>query len=165
MKKPGKKVVQKSATAGTDTSQLVLIRKLADLLSETGLSEIELEKGDSRIRVSRAMTVMGSPVVHGPAAPSPMSTGAAPAPAAATALDNADVLKSPMVGTVYLAPSPGAPDFAAIGSAVQQGQTLLIIEAMKTMNQIQAHKSGKVTQVLVENGQPVEFGERLLVIE
>jgi acetyl-CoA carboxylase biotin carboxyl carrier protein len=163
VKRPQKKATPKLVNPRSERDELTLIRKLADMLNATGLTEIELEKGSSRIRVSRGVTAVAASV----AAPAPAPAGhagaamSAPVPVA----DSANDLKSPMVGTAYLAPTPGAPPFAAIGSSVKEGQTVLIIEAMKTMNQIQAHKSGKVVQVLVDNGRPVEFGERLMVIE
>jgi acetyl-CoA carboxylase biotin carboxyl carrier protein len=166
VKRPGKKTPQKPAAASPERDELSLIRKLADMLNTTGLSEIELDKGSTRIRVSRGVTVSSVPVaaaapVHSPA----LHAVPATAVSAPVAADSANDLKSPMVGTAYLSPSPGAPAFAAVGSSVKEGQTVLIIEAMKTMNQIHAHKAGKIVQILVDNGQPVEFGERLMVIE
>jgi acetyl-CoA carboxylase biotin carboxyl carrier protein len=136
------------------------IRELAQLLVETGLSEIEIEKAGLRIRVARSLTI----------AASALTTAAQPAalPAAAAIADVAlhpGAVKSPMVGTAYRSPEPGAPAFIEIGSRVSQGQTLLIIEAMKTMNHIPAPKAGTVIQILFENGQPVEFGEPLVVVE
>ena len=141
------------------------IRELANLLNETGLSEIEIEKAGLRIRVARTLSVIaGVPAVaHGGAALAAASSAAAAAPADPAAHPGA--VKSPMVGTAYRAPEPGAATFVEIGARVSQGQTLLIIEAMKTMNQIPAPKAGIVTQILFENGQPVEFGEPLMVIE
>jgi acetyl-CoA carboxylase biotin carboxyl carrier protein len=167
VKRPGKKTPQKPVAASPERDELSLIRKLADMLNTTGLSEIELDKGSTRIRVSRGVTMSSVPVaaaapVHGPVVHTTPATVVS-APAATS--DSANDLKSPMVGTAYLSPSPGAPAFAAVGSSVKEGQTVLIIEAMKTMNQIHAHKAGKIVQVLVDNGQPVEFGERLMVIE
>jgi acetyl-CoA carboxylase biotin carboxyl carrier protein len=140
------------------------IRELAALLNETGLSEIEIEKAGLRIRVARNITIAASAAlpVGGAAAASVV------APAVAVAADPANhpgAIKSPMVGTAYRAPEPGSPSFIEIGTRVAQGQTLLIIEAMKTMNHIPAPKAGTVTQILFENGQPVEFGEPLVVIE
>ncbi|HVX99921.1 MAG TPA: acetyl-CoA carboxylase biotin carboxyl carrier protein [Pseudorhodoplanes sp.] len=138
-----------------------LIRQLAKLLEETGLSEIEIEQDDNRIRVgrgSRAVAAAAPP----PAAPAPAS---AAAPAAADPARHPGAVTSPMVGTAYLAPAPGARPFVEVGSQVKAGDTLLIVEAMKTMNQIPATRSGKVTQILVEDGQPVEFGEPLVIIE
>jgi acetyl-CoA carboxylase biotin carboxyl carrier protein len=138
-----------------------LIRQLAKLLEETGLSEIEIEQDDNRIRVGRGTRAVAA------AAPPPPE----PAPASAAAPTTADparhpgAVTSPMVGTAYLAPAPGARPFVEVGSQVKAGDTLLIVEAMKTMNQIPATRSGKVTQILVEDGQPVEFGEPLVIIE
>ncbi len=142
-----------------------MIRELAELLNETGLSEIEIEKSGLRIRVARqlSLSTVAAPVTAPAAAPS--------APAAAPAADAADpakhpgAVKSPMVGTAYRAPEPGAPPFIEIGKRVAAGDTLLIIEAMKTMNQIPAPKAGTVSAILFENGQPVEFGEPLVIIE
>jgi acetyl-CoA carboxylase biotin carboxyl carrier protein len=157
----------KTGRAVPETGSIAMIRQLADLLNSTGLTEIELEQGSSRIRVSKAITVSAS--VAGPAMPMPqVAAVAAAATAAAVATAKADAagnLKSPMVGTAYLAPSPGAANFVSPGSAVKQGQTVLIIEAMKTMNQITAHMSGTVKEILIDSGQPVEFGEVLMVIE
>ena len=132
-----------------------VIETLAELLDRTGLSEIELAEGDSRIRVAR--TGAG---VH-MAAPPPAAVPAAPAAAEA---GHEGAVLSPMVGTVYLAPEPGAAPFVAVGARVQEGQTLLIVEAMKVMNPIRAPRSGTVAEVLVQNAAPVEFGEPLLVI-
>jgi acetyl-CoA carboxylase biotin carboxyl carrier protein len=140
-----------------------LVRQLAELLDETHLTEIEVQDGERKIRVARNVSVAAAPVIHASApvaAAAPVAeAAAAPAPSAANAL------KSPMVGTVFLAAEPGAKPFAAVGDAVTEGQTLLIIEAMKVMNPIAAPRAGKVTQVLVENGQPVEFDQPLIVIE
>jgi acetyl-CoA carboxylase biotin carboxyl carrier protein len=140
-----------------------LVRQLAELLDETHLTEIEVQDGERKIRVARTMSVAAAPVAYAPApvaAAAPVTeAAAAPAPSAANAL------KSPMVGTAFLAAEPGAKPFAAVGDTVAEGQTLLIIEAMKVMNPIAAPRAGKVTQVLVENGQPVEFDQPLLVIE
>lgn len=147
----------------TRSPELALIDNLAEILNSTGLTEIELEQKGLRVRVSKSMTA------HYQAAPAPVAA-AAPAAAAPIAVsapvgDQAGAVKSPMVGTVYMAASPEAPPFITVGTTVKQGQTLLIIEAMKTMNQIPAPKSGKVTQIMVDNGTPVEFGEVMLVIE
>jgi acetyl-CoA carboxylase biotin carboxyl carrier protein len=139
-----------------------VIRELAKLLDETGLTEIEYERDGTSIRVARHA---GGPAPRAWAAEAPRP---APAAAAAEASDPAHhpgAVTSPMVGTAYLASSPGAKPFVDIGSQVKAGDTLLIIEAMKTMNQIPAPRSGTVTQILVENGQPVEFGEALMIIE
>ncbi|WP_020695537.1 acetyl-CoA carboxylase biotin carboxyl carrier protein [Reyranella massiliensis] len=141
------------------------VRKLAEILEETHLGEIELADGERRIRVARPAVTMAAAAPVAMAAP---LAAAAVAPTAAGAADIAKhpgAVKSPMVGTAYLAPEPGKPNFVAIGDKVTAGQTLLIIEAMKTFNPIKAPKAGTVTQVLVENAQPVEFGEPLMVVE
>jgi acetyl-CoA carboxylase biotin carboxyl carrier protein len=142
------------------------IRQLAQILRETDLSEIELVEGENRIRVVRQVTVAQVAVAAPVAAPAALP--AAPAPRAAPAEDPADhpgAIPSPMVGVAYLSPEPGAPPFVTLGARVQQGQTLLLIEAMKTFNQIRAPKAGTVTRILVESGTPVEFGEPLLIVE
>ncbi len=143
-----------------------LIRDLASLLSDSDLSEIEVEQGDLRIRVARAapapVTVSAPPVV----APLPTKQAGDPAPAAESdPAGHPDAVRSPMVGTAYRAPEPGADPFVEVGDTVQVGETVMIVEAMKTMNQIPAEKDGTVTAILVEDGQPVEYGEPLLVIE
>jgi acetyl-CoA carboxylase biotin carboxyl carrier protein len=158
-------------TKGKGGAEQGLIRELAGLLEETGLSEIEVEREGLRVRVSRQMTVhQAMPVGIAAAAPiaAPTVSGqAAGAPAAASPdlAKHPGALKSPMVGTAYLAAQPGDPPFVELGSKVAQGQTILIIEAMKTMNHIPAPKAGVVTAILVGNGQPVEFGEPLAIIE
>jgi len=142
-----------------------LIRELALLLDETSLSEIEIERAGLRVRVARNITVAATvPAGIQPAASAPVT--AAPAASAATDLaSHPGVVPSPMVGTAYWAPEPGAKPFIEVGTKVSVGQTLLIIEAMKTMNQIPSPRAGTVTQILVEDGQPVEFGEPLVIIE
>ncbi|ERP97808.1 acetyl-CoA carboxylase biotin carboxyl carrier protein [Roseibium sp.] len=145
-----------------------LIRDLAVLLDETNLSEIELEQGDTRIRVARQMTI-SAPVnvaapMAAPTAPAAAASPAAAAPAAEPAHAGTTVT-SPMVGTAYLAAEPGAPAFIQVGDKVVEGQTILIIEAMKTMNHIPATKAGTVKQILVDDAQPVEFGEPLIIVE
>lgn len=142
------------------------IRDLADILNETDLTDIEVEHGDLRIRVSRKVTVQAAATVM-PAAPLAAAPVAAAAPAAepAKADHGKNAVPSPMVGTAYLAPAPGARNFIEVGAQVKEGQTLLIIEAMKTMNQIPAPRAGTVKAILVEDAQPVEFGEPLVVIE
>ncbi|MEZ2130333.1 MULTISPECIES: acetyl-CoA carboxylase biotin carboxyl carrier protein [unclassified Sinorhizobium] len=146
-----------------------LIRDLANILNDTDLTEIEVEQEDLRIRVSRAGTpqFVQAPIAA-PAAFAPMpntAPAAAANPAAASGRNPENVVSAPMVGTVYLAPAPGAPPFIEVGSTVKEGQTLLIIEAMKTMNQIPAPRSGMVTEILVTDARPVEYGEALVVIE
>ncbi|MEE4013478.1 acetyl-CoA carboxylase biotin carboxyl carrier protein [Roseibium sp. FZY0029] len=145
-----------------------LIRDLAVLLDETNLSEIELEQGDTRIRVARQMSISAPVNVAAPMA-APMAPAAAPSQAAAApAAEPAHAgttVTSPMVGTAYLAAEPGAPAFIQVGDKVTEGQTILIIEAMKTMNHIPATKAGTVKQILVEDAQPVEFGEPLIIVE
>jgi acetyl-CoA carboxylase biotin carboxyl carrier protein len=146
------------------------IRELARLLEETGLSEIEVEREGLRLRVARSAHIVATaasaaarPALAAPAA----ARGALEAPDAGLTdfATHPGAVKSPMVGTAYRAPEPGAAPFIEIGARVAQGQTLLIIEAMKTMNHIPAPKAGTVTQILFENGQPVEYGEPLVVVE
>ena len=140
-----------------------LVRQLAELLNETGLTEIEVEDDDRKIRVARTLQAASVAV----AAPAPVAAAApVAAPVAPTApADHPGALKSPMVGTVYLAASPEAAPFVSVGDTVKEGDTIVIIEAMKVMNPITAIKGGKVTQVLVANGQPVEYDQPLVVIE
>ncbi len=143
-----------------------LVRQLAELLNDTGLTEIEVEENVRKIRVARtvqAVAVSAAPV----AAPAPVAAAAAPATPAPAAVpaDHPGAVKSPMVGTAYLAPSPEAANFVNVGDTVKEGDTLLIIEAMKVMNPITAPRGGKVTQLLVANGQPVEFDQPLAIIE
>ncbi|MCZ7931323.1 acetyl-CoA carboxylase biotin carboxyl carrier protein [Agrobacterium leguminum] len=153
-----------------------LIRELANILNDTDLSEIEVEQEDLRIRVSRAAPApatvyAAAPAAYAPApAAAPVAAPAAAAPAApaasaAPARNPANTVSSPMVGTVYLSPAPGARPFIEVGATVKEGQTILIVEAMKTMNQIPAPKSGKVVEIVVNDAQPVEYGEALVVIE
>ena len=143
-----------------------VVRKLADILKDTGLTEIEVESGGLKIRVAREVTVqhMAAPTVHQVAAAAPAA--AAPAAAAPAApVHNGETIKSPMVGTIYLQATPGSDPFIKVGQTVTQGQTLLIVEAMKTMNPIPAPKAGKIVEILVADAQPVEFGEPLVIIE
>lgn len=142
-----------------------LIRQLALLLDETNLTEIELERDDFRVRVARQVTVE-APVslARAAAAAAPAPVAAAPV-AAAEAASHPGAVLSPMVGTAYRSPEPGARTFVEVGDTVAAGDTLLIVEAMKTMNQIPAPKAGTVSAILFENGQPVEFGEPLVIIE
>lgn len=142
------------------------IRELAGILDETGLTEIEIEKDEIRLRVSR----QGNVAAYAAPAPIPAAPTAAPAASAPPAAppggaSHPGAVKSPMVGTAYLAPSPGSDPFVREGSQVSEGQTLLIIEAMKTMNPIAAPRSGRVVKIIVSDAQPVEYDEPLLVIE
>ena len=147
-----------------------LVRELAELLNETGLTEIEVEDDDRKIRVSRGAVASAAPVYA--AAPAPVAAAPAPAaaapvpsePAAPAGPDLKNAVKSPMVGTCYLTPEPGAAPFVAVGKAVKEGDTLLIVEAMKVMNPIIAPRAGTITAVLVDNAQPVEFDQPLVVI-
>jgi acetyl-CoA carboxylase biotin carboxyl carrier protein len=164
-KKPSAKPAP--ATPAARDSDLDLIASLAEILNGTGLTEIELDRKGTKVRVAKTVTAVATvahspaPAVHVHAAPA-----AAEAPAAkAVSGEHPGTVKSPMVGTVYMAPSPGASNFIEVGSIVKEGQTLLIIEAMKTMNQIHAPRSGKVTHIFVDNGRPVEYGEPLVAIE
>ena len=142
-----------------------LVRELAELLNATGLSEIEVEDGDRKIKVVRQLAAaVGAPVAVAAPAPAPAPVAAAPAPASENAAP-VNALKSPMVGTAYLTPEPGAAPFAAVGDKVAAGDTVMIIEAMKVMNPIVAPNGGTVKAVLVENGQPVEYDQPLMVIE
>lgn len=139
------------------------VERLAKLLEKTGLVELEYREGDKRLRLSRS----GGTVAYAAApaaAPAPVATPVAAAPAAAEAsLENA--VTSPMVGTAYLSPEPGAPAFVRTGDKVKEGQTLLIVEAMKVMNPIRSPRAGTVARIIVQNGAPVEYGEALIVIE
>ncbi len=144
-----------------------MIRDLAELLNETGLTEIEWNEGSLKVRVAKTAPAVSAPVyAAAPAASAGVSAGAAaPAAAADDTASHPGAVKSPMVGTVYTAPDPNSAPFVSVGSVVNAGQTLLIVEAMKTMNPITAPKGGRVTRILIENQQPVEFGQVLLVIE
>lgn len=176
----GKGAASKSSGMNVDTD---LVRILAEMLGETGLTEIEVEDGERRVRVARAglpsasnappATYVGAPPHQAPtpSATTPMTADpAAPAPmvGAPGQLDRvtnpANALKSPMVGTVYLAPEASAPDFVSVGAKVEEGDTVLIVEAMKVMNPIVADRSGTIEAILVENAQPVEFDQPLVVI-
>ncbi|HCK17510.1 MAG TPA: acetyl-CoA carboxylase biotin carboxyl carrier protein [Thalassospira sp.] len=140
------------------------IRQLAELLDDTNLTEIEVAAGDNRIRVAR----QGTMVAAAPAAPAAAPAHASAAPATAAPADagaHPGAVKSPMVGVVYFAPEPGAAPFISVGSSVSEGQTLMLIEAMKTFNPIRAPKSGKVTQIIATDGHPVEYDEPLVIIE
>lgn len=155
------------AAAKFSSEDSALVRELALLLDETSLTEIEIERAGLRLRVARNISVAATmPVPVAQAAPVPAAVAAAaPATAAADMSKHPGAVTSPMVGTAYWAPEPGAKPFVEVGSKVSVGQTLLIIEAMKTMNQIPSTRAGTVTQILVEDGQPVEFGEPLVIIE
>jgi len=163
-----------------DPFDIELVRRLADLLTETGLTEIEVERGELKIKVSRGLSIadiealpalqaapapalLSGPAPAGPSALAPAP--AAPSAPAPVAPARGDTVTSPMVGTVYLRPSPGADPFVKPGDRVTEGQTLLIVEAMKTMNPISAPRAGKVVEILVDDATPVEFGEPLVVIE
>ena len=146
------------------------VRELANLLVDTGLTEIEIEQDDIKLRLERKVqqTVMASVPAPAPApqaAPAAAPGAPAAAPSAADAHPGSTEVLSPMVGTAYVAPEPGAPDFVKVGDTVTQGQTLLIIEAMKTMNPVPAPKAGKVVAVLIENEQPVEYEQLLFLIQ
>jgi acetyl-CoA carboxylase biotin carboxyl carrier protein len=142
-----------------------LIHELAALLEETGLDEIEIEQDGMRVRVARHSPVMQVSTGPDPAAPPAVATAPTAAPAPADPAKHPGAVTSPMVGTAYRAAEPGAKPFVDVGSQVKMGDTLLIVEAMKTMNQIPAPKVGTVTQILFEDGQPVEYGEPLMIIE
>ena len=143
------------------------VRALAEILVQTGLTEIEIEQKDARIRVVRApATVHVTPAMQAAvAAPVAAAPAAAPAVVADSAAGHPGAVPSPMVGVAYLAPEPGATPYVTQGARVEQGQTLLLIEAMKTFNQIKAPRAGTVTRILVESGAPVEYGEPLVIIE
>ncbi|MBP6545771.1 MAG: acetyl-CoA carboxylase biotin carboxyl carrier protein [Phenylobacterium sp.] len=157
--------------APADPIDARLVRKLADILTDTGLTEIEVEHSGLKIRVARTLTaaptqyVQQAPMAAAPVPAAPAAAAPASAEAPAVARNAGDLVKSPMVGTVYMQPAPDAPPFVKIGDTVAAGQTLMIIEAMKTMNPIPATKAGKVVEILVGDGDPVEFGEPLVVIE
>jgi acetyl-CoA carboxylase biotin carboxyl carrier protein len=157
-----------TSKAPADQIDTRLVRKLADILTETGLSEIEVEHGGLKVRVVK--TITAAAVQYAAPAPMPVAASPAAAPAAAAVAEaapvsNGDPVKSPMVGTVYLQPNPGSPAFVKVGDTVEAGQTLFIIEAMKTMNPVPAPRAGKIVQVLIDDAQPVEFGEPLAIIE
>jgi len=164
-------------TKASSNSDQDLIEAIAKLLNEQNLAEIEIEREDLRVRVTRSYASQAVQQVSVPAyapapapaaAPAPSASAVAAAAAAASADDlasNPGTLTSPMVGTAYLSPEPGKPAFAPVGTKVSEGQTVLIIEAMKTMNQIPAHRSGTVSRILVDDSTPVEYGQPLVVIE
>ena len=165
------KAAPESGDANTIDTKVV--RKLADILKDTGLTEIEVETGGLKIRVARELTaaapaavyqtVASAPAPAAPAAAAPVAV--APVAEAVPAAAAGDKVKSPMVGTVYLSSQPGADTFVKVGQSVAEGQTLLIVEAMKTMNPIPSPRAGKIVEVLVSDAQPVEFGEPLVIIE
>jgi acetyl-CoA carboxylase biotin carboxyl carrier protein len=150
--------------AKSKSDDSALIRELALLLDETNLTEIEIERAGLRVRVARNISIAASMPANYQAAALAPAPGSAPADVADVA-KHPGVVPSPMVGTAYLASEPGAKPFIEVGTKVSVGQTLLIIEAMKTMNQIPSTRAGTVTQILIEDGQPVEFGEPLVIIE
>ena len=149
------------------------LKKLIDLVEESGIAEIEVTEGEEKVRITRSVAAPAvqtvyapaAPVQAAPAAPAPSAAPAAPAAPAPAVRDLSNAQKSPMVGTFYRAASPSTPAFVEVGQTVKAGDTLCIIEAMKLMNEIEAEKSGVVKEILVENGQPVEFGEPLFIIE
>ena len=158
----------KPATAAKSGVDQALLRDLAAILNDTGLAEIEIEQPGLRLRVARGTQQVMAYAQPAPSAPAPAAAAAAPAAAPAAAADPTKLpgaVKSPMVGTTYRAPAPGSANFIEVGQEVKAGQTMIIIEAMKTMNQIPAPRAGKVTHIFVTDGQPVEFGEALVVIE
>lgn len=148
----------KMAKLTVDTN---LVDVLADLMEKKGLTEVEVTVGDQTLRLSKGGV---APAVTHMAAPAPVAA-AAPAPAAVAPSDNPGAVKSPMVGTVYMSPQPGSPAFIKVGDTVTQGQTLLIVEAMKVMNPIPAPRAGKITAILVDDAEPVEFDQPLVVLE
>jgi acetyl-CoA carboxylase biotin carboxyl carrier protein len=157
--KPAAKAAIKAAVKSSPDADAV--RELAGLLKETGLTEIEIERGGSRIRVSRGGGIaMAAPAVAAPAPAAPAPAAAAPAASGPVA----GAVPSPMVGTVYLSPEPGKPPFISVGKTVKEGDTLFIVEAMKTMNAITAPKGGTVKEISVTDASPVEFGQTLCVI-
>lgn len=162
---PSKK--KSSAQSRSADPEFELIHRLAEILNETGLSEIELDRRGVKVRVARATTAPTTPVqsqatTHQHASAPQLATAA---PVRAADGDHPGAVKSPMVGTVYRSPAPGAAPFIDVGVDVKEGQILLVIEAMKTMNQIPAPRAGRVTHIFVDNGHPVEYGEPLVVIE
>jgi acetyl-CoA carboxylase biotin carboxyl carrier protein len=141
-----------------------LIRELAELLRETGLTEIEIERDDTRVRVARSVVQAPSPPVP-PTPPTPPPPAEKREEKPAEPAVHPGTVHSPIVGTAYRSPEPGAPPFVNVGDVVAEGDTLLIVEAMKTMNQIPAPRAGKVTRILIEDGQPVEYDEPLMIVE
>ena len=158
-----------SPQSSADAIDTRLVRRLADILKATDLTAIEVERGDLKIRVAREMFVaaapMAAPMAAAPmaAAPTPAATSSESAPAAP--VRTGELVKSPMVGTAYLQPQPGSTSFIKVGDTVNEGQTLVLVEAMKTMNPIAAPRAGVVAEILVGDAQPVEFGQPLVVLE
>jgi acetyl-CoA carboxylase biotin carboxyl carrier protein len=164
-------------TKASPNADQELIEAIAKLLNEQNLAEIEIEREDLRVRVTRSYATQSvqqvavpayAPAAHAPAAPAstvPAGAAAAATPTADDLASNPGTLTSPMVGTAYLSPEPGKAAFVTVGAKVSEGQTVLIVEAMKTMNQIPAHRSGTITRILVEDASPVEYGQPLVVIE
>jgi len=158
--------------AGSGGIEPDLVRELAAILSETGLTEIEVEHGELKLRLAKTVTYAAAPAAPAPvhhmpvaaAAPAPVAA-AAPAATAADKRNDPNAVLSPMVGTAYLAPEPGAKVFVSVGDSVTEGQTLMVVEAMKTFNPIPAPRAGKVKEIIVSDGQPVEFGEALVILE
>ena len=158
----------KNDSDGAMKVDIELVRQLSELLDATQLTEIEVEHGDRRIRVARKVQHAGPPVYQPASAPAPappQASHAAPSNPEPAAPDHANAVRSPMVGTAYLAPNPEAKPFVAVGDSVSAGDTLLIVEAMKVMNPIVATAAGRVTAVLIASGQPVEFDQPLIVVE
>ncbi|MFA5988013.1 MAG: acetyl-CoA carboxylase biotin carboxyl carrier protein [Sphingomonas sp.] len=152
-----------TANDGAMRVDVDLVRQLAELLDDTQLTEIEVEDGDRRVRVARTVTAYAPTYAPPPAGPAPLATPVADTASAPAPLANA--VKSPMVGTVFLAAEPGARPFVSVGDVVKAGDTLVIVEAMKVMNPILAGTPGRVAAILVENGQPVEFDQPLVIVE
>lgn len=163
-RQPENKAADKSSANSISSNDSALIRELALLLDETSLTEIEIERAGLRVRVARNITMTASMPANYQI-PASVGAGAPVAAAVADLAKHPGMVPSPMVGTAYWSPEPGAKPFIEVGSKVSAGQTLLIIEAMKTMNQIPSPRAGTVTQILIEDGQPVEFGEPLVIIE
>jgi acetyl-CoA carboxylase biotin carboxyl carrier protein len=171
IKKPAKIPSRPASTSADESSDMAkprpaidhdLIRELAKLLEETGLTEIEFERNGERVRVARRAKRAAAPAT---VASAPPASRSAAVDGPADHAGNPGLVTSPMVGTAYLGPEPGARAYVEIGSRVRAGETLLIVEAMKTMNQIPAPRAGTVTQILIEDGHPVEFGEPLMIVE
>jgi acetyl-CoA carboxylase biotin carboxyl carrier protein len=154
-----------TADSSADALDTRLVRKLASILRDTGLTEIEVEKGDLKIRVVRSAAPTPAPAPVAFAAPAPPAPVLIPAAPSAPPEPTGDLVRSPMVGTIYHQAQPGTPAFVRVGDRVVEGQTLMIVEAMKTMNPVPAPRAGVVAEILVEDAQPVEYGAPLLVLE